>query len=65
VSLTDADQAEGIVASGKADLIALARGILYDPRWSQHAAANAQVSPMKPEFAINAGRRPKSVPGNG
>jgi len=27
------------VATGDADLIALARAILYDPRWPWHAAA--------------------------
>jgi 2,4-dienoyl-CoA reductase-like NADH-dependent reductase (Old Yellow Enzyme family) len=37
--ITDVRQAEGIVASGNADLIALARGMLYDPRWPWHAAA--------------------------
>ena len=37
--ITDPHQAEEIVASGKADLIALARGLLYDPRWPWHAAA--------------------------
>lgn len=37
--ITEAQQAEDIVASGKADFIALARGILYDPRWPWHAAA--------------------------
>ena len=37
--ITDARQAEAIVAGGKADLVALARGILYDPRWPWHAAA--------------------------
>src|SRR6266436_1821355 len=37
--ITDAQQAEAIVSSGKADLVALARGILYDPRWGWHAAA--------------------------
>jgi 2,4-dienoyl-CoA reductase-like NADH-dependent reductase (Old Yellow Enzyme family) len=37
--ITGAQQAEEIVASGKADLVALARGILYDPRWPWHAAA--------------------------
>lgn len=36
--ITEAQQAEEIVASGKADLIALGRGILYDPRWPWHAA---------------------------
>jgi 2,4-dienoyl-CoA reductase-like NADH-dependent reductase (Old Yellow Enzyme family) len=37
--ITEAAQAEEIVASGKADLVALARGMLYDPRWGWHAAA--------------------------
>ncbi|HWL84200.1 MAG TPA: hypothetical protein VNO21_00175, partial [Polyangiaceae bacterium] len=37
--ITDAHQAEDIVASGKADLVALARAMLYDPRWAWHAAA--------------------------
>src|SRR6478735_3162073 len=37
--ITDARQAEEIVASGKADMVALARGMLYDPRWGWHAAA--------------------------
>lgn len=37
--ITDAEQAEEIVASGKADLVALARAMLYDPRWAWHAAA--------------------------
>lgn len=43
--ITEAEQAEDIVASGKADMVALARGILYDPRWPWHAAAKlgAQV----------------------
>lgn len=37
--ITEARQAEDIVASGKADMVALARGMLYDPRWPWHAAA--------------------------
>jgi NADPH2 dehydrogenase len=37
--ITEAQQAEEIVASGKADMVALARGMLYDPRWAWHAAA--------------------------
>src|SRR5690606_9000548 len=36
---TAARQAEAIVADGRADAVALARGILYDPRWPWHAAA--------------------------
>jgi tRNA-dihydrouridine synthase len=41
--ITEAKQAEEIVASGKADMIALARGMLYDPRWGWHAAAELGV----------------------
>ena len=37
--ITEARQAEDIVASGKADMVALARGMLFDPRWGWHAAA--------------------------
>jgi NADPH2 dehydrogenase len=33
------EQAEAIVAEGKADMVALARGMLDDPRWGWHAAA--------------------------
>jgi 2,4-dienoyl-CoA reductase-like NADH-dependent reductase (Old Yellow Enzyme family) len=44
--ITDYDQAEGIVSRGDADMIALARAILYNPRWPWHAAAHlgAQVT---------------------
>ncbi len=43
--ITGFEQAEAIVATGDADLIALARTVLYDPRWPWHAAAalGAQV----------------------
>jgi 2,4-dienoyl-CoA reductase-like NADH-dependent reductase (Old Yellow Enzyme family) len=37
--ITEFEQAEAIVATGDADMIALARTILYDPRWPWHAAA--------------------------
>lgn len=45
--ITDFDQAEAIVGTGDADMIALARGMLYDPRWPWHAAAHlgAKVTP--------------------
>jgi NADPH2 dehydrogenase len=48
--ITEAQQAEDIIASGKADMVALARGMLYDPRWGWHAAAalGGQVSAPKP-----------------
>jgi 2,4-dienoyl-CoA reductase-like NADH-dependent reductase (Old Yellow Enzyme family) len=38
--ITEYDQAEAIVGTGDADLVALARAILYDPRWPWHAAAH-------------------------
>ncbi len=43
--ITDPEQAEAIISTGDADLIALARTVLYDPRWPWHAAAElgAQV----------------------
>ncbi len=43
--ITGFEQAEAIVATGDADLVALARAALYDPRWPWHAAAalGAQV----------------------
>ncbi len=37
--ITEYAQAEAIVATRDADLIGLARAILYDPRWPWHAAA--------------------------
>ncbi|CCA90754.1 NADH:flavin oxidoreductase/NADH oxidase [Novosphingobium sp. PP1Y] len=37
--ITEPEQAEAIIATGDADLVALARGILYDPHWPWHAAA--------------------------
>lgn len=36
--ITDPVQAETIVATGQADLVALARGMLWDPRWTWKAA---------------------------
>jgi 2,4-dienoyl-CoA reductase-like NADH-dependent reductase (Old Yellow Enzyme family) len=36
--ITRAQQAEEIVSSGGADLIAIARGVMDDPRWAWHAA---------------------------
>jgi 2,4-dienoyl-CoA reductase-like NADH-dependent reductase (Old Yellow Enzyme family) len=37
--ITEARQAEDLIASGQADFVALARAMLYDPRWGWHAAA--------------------------
>ena len=47
--ITGAKQAEAIIAEGQADLVALARAMLFDPRWPWHAAAElgAQVEAPK------------------
>lgn len=47
--ITEPEQAEKILQDGDADAIALARAMLYDPRWPWHAAAalGAQVEAPK------------------
>lgn len=37
--ITEPQQAEDLLSNERADAVALARGILYDPRWPWHAAA--------------------------
>ncbi len=37
--ITEPAQAQAIIAQGQADMVALARGMLYNPRWVWHAAA--------------------------
>lgn len=37
--ITGYEQAEAIVATGDADMVGLARAVLYDPHWPWHAAA--------------------------
>lgn len=48
--ITEPEQAEAIIATGDADMIGLARTVLYDPRWPWHAAAalgaTIKVSPQ-------------------
>ncbi len=46
--ITEAGQAEEIVAGGRADAVALARAMLYDPRWSWHAAAELGATVQVP-----------------
>jgi 2,4-dienoyl-CoA reductase-like NADH-dependent reductase (Old Yellow Enzyme family) len=47
--ITEPKQAEAIVATGDADMIALARTILYDPRWPWHAAAELGAKVQAPK----------------
>jgi len=44
--ITEPEQAEAIIAAGQADLVAMARAMLYNPRWPWHAASQlgAQVT---------------------
>jgi 2,4-dienoyl-CoA reductase-like NADH-dependent reductase (Old Yellow Enzyme family) len=42
--ITEPELASGIIVSGQADMVAIGRGMLYDPRWPWHAAAALGVS---------------------
>ncbi len=46
--ITEPQQAEAILAAGQADMIALARAVLYDPRWPWHAAAALEATVAAP-----------------
>ena len=46
--ITEPKQAEAIIADGRADMVALARGILYDPHWPWHAAAELGATVSAP-----------------
>ncbi|MEW9612855.1 tRNA-dihydrouridine synthase [Shinella sp. S4-D37] len=46
--ITEPRQAEEALATGKADLIALGRGMLYNPRWPWHAAVELGASVTAP-----------------
>jgi 2,4-dienoyl-CoA reductase-like NADH-dependent reductase (Old Yellow Enzyme family) len=46
--ITGFDQAEAIIGTGDADLVAIARAILYDPRWPWHAAAHLGATVKAP-----------------
>lgn len=46
--ITEPKQAETIVQTGQADMVALARAMLYDPRWPWHAAAELGATVSAP-----------------
>jgi 2,4-dienoyl-CoA reductase-like NADH-dependent reductase (Old Yellow Enzyme family) len=49
--ITDYEQAEAILSTGDADMIGLARTVLYDPRWPWHAAAHfGETIEAAPQF---------------
>jgi 2,4-dienoyl-CoA reductase-like NADH-dependent reductase (Old Yellow Enzyme family) len=59
--IADPQQAAEIVASGKADMVALARGFLDDPRWVWHAAERLGAkAEYPPQYARS---RPELWPG--
>jgi len=47
--ITEAQQADAIVRGGQADAVALARAMLYDPRWPWHAAAKLGAQVVAPK----------------
>jgi 2,4-dienoyl-CoA reductase-like NADH-dependent reductase (Old Yellow Enzyme family) len=47
--ITEPSHAEAILAAGDADAIALARAMLYDPRWPWHAAAELGAHARAPK----------------
>jgi len=46
--ITSAEQAASIIASGDADMVAMARAFLWDPRWAWHAAVALGASVVPP-----------------
>lgn len=59
--ITGAQQAERIIANGEADMIAIARAAMADPRWMQHAALTLGVRVEFPKQYIRA--HPDKWPG--
>lgn len=47
--ITEPRQAEAVLVEGEADMVALARGMLYNPRWPWHAAAELGAKVDAPE----------------
>ena len=64
--ITSPQQAETIIRSGQADMVALARGMLYNPRWAWHAAeALGAEAAYPPQYMrTHKSLRGLPVPGN-
>jgi len=60
--ITEFEQAEAIVGTGDADLIALARTILFNPRWPWHAAAHFGAQVKSPDQVSEIATSPISRP---
>lgn len=63
--IVHADQAEAILQRGQADLIAIAREMLYNPNWAMDAAQKLGADPdfalVPPQMAYWLGKRAKSA----
>ncbi len=63
--IVHADQAEAILRSGQADLIAIARELLYNPNWALDAAQKLGADPdfaqVPPNYGYWLGKRAKSA----
>ncbi len=64
--IVHAEQAEGILQEGRADLVALAREMLYNPNWTLDAAqklgCDAQFTLVPPPYRYWLARRAATVP---
>jgi 2,4-dienoyl-CoA reductase-like NADH-dependent reductase (Old Yellow Enzyme family) len=58
--ITEFEQAEAILSTGDADLIGVARAILYNPRWPWHAAAHFGASVRAPSQYLRS--QPRAYP---
>ena len=65
--IVHADQAEAILQQGQADLIALAREVLYNPNWPMDAAQKLGIDQrfglVPPPYSYWLAKRAASVPG--
>jgi 2,4-dienoyl-CoA reductase-like NADH-dependent reductase (Old Yellow Enzyme family) len=63
--ITEPRQAEEIIASGKADMVVLARGAMWNPRFAWHAAEElgAEVAYAPKMMACHPSLRPEVFPG--
>lgn len=60
--ITEPEQAEAIVATGDADMVAVARTVLYDPRWPWHVAATlGEQIKVAPQFLRSQPHRYKDL----
>ncbi|MCL4189098.1 MAG: NADH:flavin oxidoreductase/NADH oxidase [Rhodobacteraceae bacterium] len=60
--ITEPFQAETILRAGQADMVALARGMLWNPRWAWHAAAALGDEPSMPAQYARANPAGRSKP---